>query len=56
MTGGLIGDKFDKIKRRSCLGRLATVSDAANAVLFLISDQADGITGTTITVDAGSTA
>jgi len=56
MTEGLVGDKLDKIKRRSCLGRLANVNDAASAALFLISENASGITGTTFTVDAGSTA
>ncbi|MFT8210421.1 MAG: SDR family NAD(P)-dependent oxidoreductase [Symbiopectobacterium sp.] len=56
MTGSLIGEKLDKIKRRSCLGRLANVSDAANAILFLLSENASGITGTTFTIDAGSTA
>ncbi|MEX0333112.1 SDR family NAD(P)-dependent oxidoreductase [Vibrio tubiashii] len=56
MTGGLKGDKLEKIKRRSCLGRLANVSDAASTALFLVSENAAGITGTTFTVDAGSTA
>ncbi|MFT5814792.1 MAG: 3-oxoacyl-[acyl-carrier protein] reductase [Psychroserpens sp.] len=56
MTEGLVGDKLDKIKRRSCLGRLASVNDAASATLFLMSDNASGITGATFTVDAGSTA
>ncbi|MEH6456382.1 MAG: SDR family oxidoreductase [Cocleimonas sp.] len=56
MTDGLVGDKLDKIKRRSCLGRLANVNDAASMTLFLISDDASGITGSTLTVDAGSTA
>ena len=56
MTDGLIGDKLEKIKRRSCLGRLANVKDAANMTLFLLSEDAAGITGSTFTVDAGSTA
>lgn len=56
MTVGLVGDKLEKIQRRSCLGRLATVSDAASMVLFLISESASGITGASFTVDAGSTA
>lgn len=56
MTGGLVGDKLDKIKRRSCLGRLANVDDAAGAILYLLSDVASGVTGTTLTIDAGSTA
>lgn len=56
MTNNLQGDKLESIKRRSPLGRLATPDDAAAAVLYLLSEQAAAITGTTITVDAGSTA
>jgi len=56
MTNSLQGDKLESIKRRSPLGRLATPDDAASAVLYLLSEQAAAITGTTITVDAGSTA
>lgn len=56
MTDGLAGDKLEKIKRRSCLGRLANVKDAAEMTLFLLSEGAAGITGATFTVDAGSTA
>jgi 3-oxoacyl-[acyl-carrier protein] reductase len=35
------------------LGRLGTPRDVANAFLFLASDEADYITGTTIVVDGG---
>jgi 3-oxoacyl-[acyl-carrier protein] reductase len=56
MTESLQGDKLDSIKRRSPLGRLATPDDPAAAVLYLLSEQAAAVTGTTITVDAGSTA
>ncbi len=56
MTDGLQGDKLEKIKRRSCIGRLASVDDAAAAALYLLSANAAGVTGTTLTVDAGSTA
>jgi 3-oxoacyl-[acyl-carrier protein] reductase len=35
------------------LGRLGTPRDVANAVLFLASDEAAYITGTTIVVDGG---
>ncbi|WP_119388531.1 SDR family oxidoreductase [Taklimakanibacter lacteus] len=37
------------------LGRLGTPADIANAVLFLASDEAAYITGTTIIVDGGQT-
>ncbi|MDO6536529.1 SDR family NAD(P)-dependent oxidoreductase [Alteromonas stellipolaris] len=56
MTDSLTGDKLEAVKRRSPLGTLATPEDAAGAVLYLLSDSAKSITGTTITVDAGSTA
>ncbi|RYD63023.1 MAG: SDR family oxidoreductase, partial [Verrucomicrobiaceae bacterium] len=35
------------------LGRLGSVLDVANAFLFLASDEASYITGTTIVVDGG---
>jgi hypothetical protein len=38
------------------LGRLGTPRDVANAFLFLASDDASYITGTTIVVDGGQTA
>lgn len=56
MTAGLQGDKLESIKRRSPLGHLATVDDVACTVAYLLSDDAKNITGTTFTVDAGSTA
>jgi 3-oxoacyl-[acyl-carrier protein] reductase len=56
MTSGLQGEKLNQISRRSALGRLATVEDAAAAVAYLLSDATDAVTGTTLTVDAGSTA
>ncbi len=56
MTSGLEGEKLESIKRRSPLGHLATVEDVAGTVSYLLSDDAKNITGTTITVDAGSTA
>ena len=56
MTSGLHGDKLESIKRRSPLGHLAKVEDAAYAVSYLLSEKSSNVTGTTITVDAGSTA
>jgi 3-oxoacyl-[acyl-carrier protein] reductase len=56
MTRGMAPEELEKIVRRSALRRLAEASDVACAVEFLLSDKAKSITGTTLTVDAGSTA
>jgi 3-oxoacyl-[acyl-carrier protein] reductase len=56
MTSGLGDEDRGKIIRRSALRRQAKVGDVANAVEYLLSDKAQNITGTVLTVDAGSTA
>jgi len=56
MSSALGRDKLESIRRRSPLGQLVRTVDVANAVSFLLSEQASSITGTTITIDAGSTA
>jgi len=56
MTSGLQGEKLQSIMRRSPMKKLAAPEDVAASVSFLLSDNAKMITGTTITVDAGSTA
>ena len=56
MTQELSDEKRQQIVRRSALRRLASRDDVANAVEFLLSDKANSITGTTLTVDAGNTA
>jgi 3-oxoacyl-[acyl-carrier protein] reductase len=56
MTSGLSPEDRTKIARRSALRRLVEVDDVANAVEFLMSEGSKSITGTVITVDAGSTA
>jgi 3-oxoacyl-[acyl-carrier protein] reductase len=56
MTSLLQGEKLASITRRSPLGRLAETADVAAAVAYLLSPAAASMTGTTITVDAGSTA
>lgn len=55
MTANLQGDKLDSVRRRAPLG-LPRVEDAAGAVAYLLSPDAERITGTVITVDGGSTA
>jgi 3-oxoacyl-[acyl-carrier protein] reductase len=45
----------DQIIRRSALRRLPEISDVADVVEFLLSDKANNITGTVVTVDAGNT-
>jgi 3-oxoacyl-[acyl-carrier protein] reductase len=56
LTGRLDESKRQQIARRNALGRLTSVDDVASAVEFLLGSQADGITGTVLTVDAGATA
>ncbi|MBU0726822.1 MAG: SDR family oxidoreductase [Alphaproteobacteria bacterium] len=56
MTGGLQGDKLAAIRRRSPLGDLASATDVAGAVAYLLGPDAARVTGTVLTVDAGSTA
>jgi 3-oxoacyl-[acyl-carrier protein] reductase len=55
MTRGLENQR-QRIVKRSALHRMATATDVANAVVFLLSNAADNITGTVMTVDAGNTA
>jgi 3-oxoacyl-[acyl-carrier protein] reductase len=56
MTGSMDDEQRQQVARRSALRRLADVDDVADAVEFLMSDKAKSITGTVLTVDAGSTA
>lgn len=56
LTRGFNEEQRQKVERRSALRRLAEVEDVANAVEFLLSEKARNITGTVMTVDAGSTA
>jgi len=56
MTESLQAEERAQVLRRSALRRLADVEDIANAVEFLLGDKARNITGTVLTVDAGSTA
>jgi 3-oxoacyl-[acyl-carrier protein] reductase len=56
MTQGLADDQRTQVARRSALRRLVDVDDVADAVEFLLGDKAKSITGTVLTVDAGSTA
>lgn len=56
MTKGLSANQHEQVARRSALRRLATAEDVAGAVEYLLSSKARNITGTVLTVDAGSTA
>jgi 3-oxoacyl-[acyl-carrier protein] reductase len=56
MTQGLDAERREQVARRSALGRFAEVDDVADAVEFLLGSKAKSITGTVLTVDAGSTA
>ncbi len=56
LTGSMDDKDRDRIANRSALRRLAGAEDVAEAVAYLLSDAARNITGTVLTVDAGSTA
>jgi 3-oxoacyl-[acyl-carrier protein] reductase len=55
MVGGLDEVAKARIARRTPLGRLASVDDIAEVVLFMMSPSASFITGQTIVVDGGLT-
>jgi 3-oxoacyl-[acyl-carrier protein] reductase len=56
MTQEMDDAQRKKVANRSALRRLADVEDVAHAVEFLMGDRAKSITGTVLTVDAGTTA
>jgi 3-oxoacyl-[acyl-carrier protein] reductase len=56
MTQGLDGERREQVARRTALRRFPEVDDVADAVEFLLGSKAKSITGTVLTVDAGSTA
>jgi 3-oxoacyl-[acyl-carrier protein] reductase len=56
MTHGLAGEQRERVIRRSALRRMAGVDDVANAVVYLLGDGGRNVSGTVLTIDAGSTA
>jgi 3-oxoacyl-[acyl-carrier protein] reductase len=56
MTQGMDGERREQVARRSALKRFPEVDEVADAVEFLLGSKARSITGTVLTVDAGSTA
>jgi 3-oxoacyl-[acyl-carrier protein] reductase len=56
MTRGLNDADLVRIKNRSPLARFATLEEVAGAITYLLSADASGVTGTVVTVDAGTSA
>ena len=56
MTHGLDEQDLDQIVRRTPLGRLGDPADVSAAVQFLVSDEAEFITGHVLVIDGGLTA
>ncbi len=56
MTKGLEGGRREEVASRSALRRFPDVEDVADAIEFLLGAKSKNITGTVLTVDAGSTA
>jgi NAD(P)-dependent dehydrogenase (short-subunit alcohol dehydrogenase family) len=48
-----VGDTYKRVVSRIPMGRVGSTEDIANAVLFLVSNMADYITGATLNVDGG---
>jgi 3alpha(or 20beta)-hydroxysteroid dehydrogenase len=47
------GEDLEQREAKIPMGRMGTVNDVANAVLFLLSDESDYITGAEISIDGG---
>lgn len=56
MTAGLEGEKLASIERRSAMRTLVSTDDVAGGVVYFLSKDAALVTGTELTIDAGSTA
>ena len=56
MTGAMDDDRREQIARRTALRRFPEVGEVADAIEFLLGPKSQSITGTVLTVDAGSTA
>ncbi len=56
MTQSLSDEDKKRVSNRSALHRLAEPKDVAEAIKFLMGESGRNITGTVLTVDAGSTA
>ena len=56
MTENLKASNIESIKRRSALGKFTDVSEVVGGIRYLLSPIAAGVTGTTLTIDSGSSA
>ena len=56
MTQGIDSEQRQQIVRRSALRRFPCIEDVADSIEFLLGEKARNITGTVLTVDAGTTA
>ena len=56
MTGRMDDERREQVARRSALRRFPEVGEVADAIEFLLGPKSQSITGTVLTVDAGSTA
>jgi NAD(P)-dependent dehydrogenase (short-subunit alcohol dehydrogenase family) len=51
-----VGESLDALKARQPMGRLGTPPEVAEAILYLASDQAAFVTGSSLVIDGGLTA
>ena len=51
-----VGESLEALRERQPMGRLGTPAEIADAVLYLLSDQAAFVTGTALVIDGGLSA
>jgi 3-oxoacyl-[acyl-carrier protein] reductase len=56
MTENLKANNIESIKRRSALGKFTDLNEVVGGIQYLLSPIAAGVTGTTLTIDSGSSA
>lgn len=56
MTATLDQEQQKRVARRAALKRIGTVDEVANVICYLLSDEAQFVTGTEVVVDGGFTA
>ena len=52
----VVGERIDQLGAKSPLGRIGEAQEIADAIVYLVSDQASYVNGVILNVDGGSAA